>query len=169
MAARAFIPAEFPIGAALRAVLEEAAGADRLEGVIRALSGDLVGLLPDSVPTDSERHCRTELWRDEGATVLLIAWLPGQFSEVHDHDGVDCVFRVVRGVAVERRYALGDDGLARPKSEDHFLPGSVVASAGDDIHALGNDASSGEPLVTLHVYRPEARMRVHRIVEGERS
>lgn len=169
MASPEVIPAEFSPGEGLRQVLAEAAGAERLEGVVRALSGDVAALLPGTIPTDHERSARTELWRDGRATAVLLAWLPGQFSDVHDHDGVDCVFRVVRGVAVERRYALGADGLARLESEDRFLPGSVVASWGDDIHALGNDASSGETLVTLHVYRPEARMRAHRVAEGERS
>jgi predicted metal-dependent enzyme (double-stranded beta helix superfamily) len=88
--------------------------------------------------------------------------LPGQFSDIHDHDGVDCVFRVLRGVAVERRYSLDGQGHARLVSEDRYLPGSVVLSTNEDIHALGNDAASGETLITLHVYRPEARMRVYR-------
>lgn len=167
VAARAIIPDAFTIGEALAAVFAEAAGAERLEGVARALSGDLASMLPDKVPTHDARYCRTALWRDDRAAALLIAWLPGQFSDIHDHDGVECVFRVVRGVAVERRYALGADGLARLESEDSFLPGSVIASQGDDIHALGNDASSGETLVTLHVYRPDARMRVHPAAEGE--
>ncbi|MBX3352479.1 MAG: cysteine dioxygenase family protein [Phycisphaeraceae bacterium] len=167
MSSRLVIPDAFPLGEPLAAVFVEAAGAERPEGVARALSGDLASMLPDRVPTDDARYCRTELWRDDRAVALLIAWLPGQFSDIHDHDGVECVFRVVRGVAVERRYALDTEGLARLESEDRFLPGSVIASLGDDIHSLGNDASSGETLVTLHVYRPDARMRVHRAAEGE--
>ena len=147
---------------ALTRLALQAANADRVEGVARALSGDIGSLLDVRPATDPDKYCRTVSFRDERATVVLIAWLPGQFSDIHDHGGVDCVFRILRGVGVERRYALDGEGNARLASEDRYLPGSVVLSTDDDIHALGNDAASAETLITLHVYRPEARMRVYR-------
>lgn len=160
--ARDDIPTPAAISEALTRMIVQAAHADRVEGVARALGGD-IGSLPDVRPlTDPLKQCRSVLWRDAQATVVLIAWLPGQFSDIHDHDGVDCVFRVLRGVAVERRYSLDGEGNARLVSEDRYLPGSVVLSTDEDIHALGNDAASAETLITLHVYRAEARMRVYR-------
>lgn len=164
---RVAIPHETVVGEALATVIAHAVRADRIEGVARALGGDLGPLIPARAPTDPERHCRTVLWADAHATAVLIAWLPGQFSDIHDHDGAECVFRVVQGVALERRYSLDREGIARLASEDRYLPGSVVVSGDDDIHALGNDAASNETLITLHVYRPEARMRVYRAAPGE--
>lgn len=166
VAAAHAIPTALATTPALCAILREAAASSSVQGVVRALSGDLGALRPEQAPTDPHRYERTEVWRDHRATAVLIAWLPGQFSDVHDHDGVECVFRVMHGVAVERRYRSGQDGLAHFESEDRFLPGSVVASLDNDIHALGNDPSAAETLVTLHVYRPESRMRIYRCAEG---
>jgi predicted metal-dependent enzyme (double-stranded beta helix superfamily) len=165
--ARDDIPTSAAISEALARVIVQAAHADRVEGIARALGGDIGSLLDVRFPTDPLMHCRTVLFSDAQATVVLIAWLPGQFSDIHDHDGVECVFRVLRGIALEQRYSLDGDGHARLVSEDRYLPGSVVLSTDEDIHALGNDAASAETLITLHVYRPEARMRVYRPARGE--
>lgn len=122
---------------------------------------------PAALPAVSrDRYTRFEVHADAEVLVVLIVWLPGQFSVPHDHGGSACDFRVVRGVATEQRFEVQDDGLVAVVEEDRFLAGSIVSCQGDDIHALGNDADSSEPLVTLHVYRPRPMMREYVPVKG---
>lgn len=116
--------------------------------------------------TSEEKYTRLELVATDAELVVLIVWLPGQFSQAHDHGGSRCSFRVLQGVATERRYEAVDDSHATPVEEDRFLPGSIVSCDGDEIHAMGNDPASSEPLVTLHVYRPRPMMREYHVVQG---
>jgi predicted metal-dependent enzyme (double-stranded beta helix superfamily) len=114
----------------------------------------------------ADRYGRREVYSDDELTVVLIVWLPGQFSVPHDHGGSACNLRVMRGVATEQRFELRKDGRVRVVEEDRFLAGSIVSCDGQDIHALGNDAESSEPLVTLHVYQPRPAMTEYVAVEG---
>lgn len=100
---------------------------------------------------DPEARCRTLVAGTESFEVILIGWLPGQSSSLHDHGPSDCVFRVIQGTAEERRYRHSEApthyqtlvheacALAR------VVPGEahIVANASPDI-----------PLVTLHIYSP---------------
>ena len=108
---------------------------------------------------ESGRYTRRVLFQDDRVSVLLLGWLPGQASEIHDHGGSACCFRVLRGVAVEGRHEVDAEGDAVEVSRDAFLPGSVLGCDGTDIHDIANEAGADEPLVTLHVYRPAPVMR----------
>lgn len=137
---------------------------------IRALLADL----PDEIRSmwrrtefDPAGYTRRVLHRDESVSVLLLGWLPGQASEIHDHGGSACCFRVLRGVAVESRYEIDPQGAALEVSRDAFLTGSVLACDGTDIHSIVNDRAAAEPLVTLHVYRPEPVMRYYKAAAGK--
>jgi predicted metal-dependent enzyme (double-stranded beta helix superfamily) len=113
-----------------------------------------------------ERYTRRVLFQNESVSVLLLGWLPGQASEIHDHGGSACCFRVLQGVAVEARYEPDAHGDAVEVSRDRFLPGSVLGCDGTDIHAITNDPDAPEPLITLHVYRPAPVMRYFKPAPG---
>lgn len=115
---------------------------------------------------EPETYTRFEIVSTEAVLLVLIAWRPGEFSPAHDHGGSSCLFRVLRGVATERRFAFRADGRVRTVEEERFLPGSIVACDGEDIHALGNDADQDEMLITLHVYRPRPKMRTYGVADG---
>lgn len=117
---------------------------------------------------DASGYARAELVRTPAALVVLIASPPGRESEPHDHGGSLCFFRVLAGVATEKRFGLNDLGEAELVDEDLYLPGAVVECEGDDIHSLGNDRASALDLVTLHVYMPCPSMREYRRAAGVR-
>ncbi|MCW5777152.1 MAG: cysteine dioxygenase family protein [Phycisphaeraceae bacterium] len=135
---------------------------------------DLLVTLPESLLAlgacavfDSAGRTRRVLFESQGLSVVLCGWLPGQRSEPHDHGGSLCALRVLRGVATEARYEITQDGRAREVERDDYLPGSVLACDGSDVHALINDRGSSEPLVTLHLYRPTPLMTEYDLVPEE--
>lgn len=137
---------------------------EAIRGLLNDPGLDL-GRLAGLASFESGRYTRRVLFQDDRVSVLLLGWLPGQASEIHDHGGSACCFRVLRGVAVEGRYEVDADGDAVEVSRDAFLPGSVLGCDGTDIHAIANEAGADEPLVTLHVYRPAPVMRYFKRAE----
>lgn len=117
--------------------------------------------LGDAIAIDTGAYVRTLVRETEHYDALVMAWLPGQRSPIHDHAGSACTVRIVSGTARETRYRLRDDGLVVRDSSITYLPGQVVSSVDRDIHDLGNAASCPatvrEILVTLHVYSPKLR------------
>lgn len=119
-------------------------------------------LTPDdlsvAIRIDTGAYSRTLVKLTSEYEVLVMAWLPGQRSPIHDHRGSACAVRVVGGHGIEQRYRLDDDGLAIPTSSNMFPPGSVACSVDEDVHAFGNAAMSpasiSDILVTVHVYAP---------------
>ncbi|MBL4818979.1 MAG: cysteine dioxygenase family protein [Deltaproteobacteria bacterium] len=112
------------------------------------------------------RYTRKRIAIGEFYELLLIGWLPGQASTIHDHLDSSCAFRVLSGVATEKLYSLDTvdpEGIwwAKFQSERDYQPGDICQTASsDDIHRVSNDHSN-EPLVTLHIYSPPIKMRVY--------
>lgn len=150
--------------AALARLLEDLRSGGPRTALARVRSQDCV--LEGLRHAAPDRYTRFELAATTRELVVLIVWLPGQFSPAHDHGGSHCIVRILQGVATEQRYEVVGDDRVTLIEEDRFLPGSIVSCDGEDIHAMGNDEASSEPLVTLHVYRPRPLMREYRIVSG---
>lgn len=112
--------------------------------------------LGDAIAIDTGAYVRTLVRDTPHYEVLVMAWLPGQRSPIHDHAGSGCTVRIVSGTARETRYALRPDGLVVREASITYLPGMVVSSVDRDIHDLGNaatcPASPRDILVTIHVY-----------------
>ncbi|MBN8645477.1 MAG: cysteine dioxygenase family protein [Planctomycetes bacterium] len=117
--------------------------------------------LGDAIAIDTGAYVRTLVRETEFYDALVMAWLPGQRSPIHDHAGSACTVRIVSGTARETRYRLRGDGLVSRESTITYLPGQVVSSVDRDIHDLGNAASCPatmkDILVTLHVYSPKLK------------
>lgn len=146
----------------------DAAAAARLPIPLETLRGVLAAVdvtaesLGDAIQIDSARYVRTLVHRTESAEVLVMAWLPGQRSPIHDHAGSACAVRVVSGEALEQVYLPNGDGTVSAHGAPRRLArGGVTGSFDADIHALGNAAAGPAPtrdiLVTIHVYSPPLR------------
>lgn len=110
-------------------------------------------LLPYIQP-QTESYRRVSVARREHFEVLVLTWLPGQYSVPHDHAGAICAMRVVQGVAREAQYRLTADGYVRLWDEQELAVSQVRAGHDAAVHSLGNSATASEVLVTLHVYAP---------------
>ena len=49
----------------------------------------------------AEPYTRIPIYRDEQIEIVVICFASGQTSSVHDHQGSNCVIRVVRGKVME--------------------------------------------------------------------
>ena len=95
--------------------------------------------------------CRTETFE-----LLVLCWLPGQASTIHDHAGSLNAIRVHRGELTSRVFAPAGAAGGGPMAlvrEDRVRPGQkLVGVDRGGIHQLAD--TSGADLVTVHVYAP---------------
>lgn len=132
---------------------EEVASLDWLVTRLRSSRVDwrLLDALVAFRPSGYARHC---LGRTEACELLLVCWLPGQASQVHDHGGSSGVSWVVRGELRETRYAWGGDRLV-PAHVTGAEEGDVLVERPETIHRIDN--ASPEGAVSLHLYAPPMR------------
>jgi predicted metal-dependent enzyme (double-stranded beta helix superfamily) len=127
-------------------------------------------LYVNSVEYDDVSYKRNVLYRDDDIEILLICWMPGQKTPVHDHPDQGCLVRVLSGELHETLYHLGvryasqDDkqsyfdqgypeGALRAAKQRSIGKGAVSYLCGDrGVHRLWNKSS--EPAMSMHVYSP---------------
>ena len=107
--------------------------------------------LAEYIRFDDERYSRNLLAHGPQFYALVMCWLPGQASPIHDHKGAACGVRVIEGRATETSYRWEAERLVED-SVTTLTAGEVCGSFDDDIHEIRNTADT--ELVTLHVYSP---------------
>jgi oxalate decarboxylase/phosphoglucose isomerase-like protein (cupin superfamily) len=122
---------------------------DRLEALAAFYAANLT-LSPRF--TKGSRWARRVL-AGPGHEAWLLAWLPGQGTELHDHGGVArpaaAAVAVVSGRLTEFTVQPGDfPGLRRQE----LTAGEVAVVDDRTVHGMRN--LSAEPAVSLHVYAP---------------
>ena len=91
---------------------------------------------------------------DERQEVWLLAWLPGQHTDLHDHDFSTGAFTVVGGGLTETVTRRAPDG--RVVTERHPLVAGQSRVFGPGyVHEVRNE--SPDPAVSIHVYRDGGR------------
>ena len=99
-------------------------------------------------------YARHRVAGGEHAELLVLCWLPGQRTPIHDHDGSFGAVRVLQGVMWETIFEMDEQSGLAYKSAREWAAGSVTGADIPDIHQLGNPDVSGQNLVTLHLYAP---------------
>jgi len=101
-----------------------------------------------------QRRCyaRNTVLLNDSFELVVICWLPGQASSVHDHGESLCLYLVVRGHMKEERFSRVEGKEPEPAESRRFGPGEITIAQGDEIHRISNDGE--EQLTTLHVYSP---------------
>jgi hypothetical protein len=125
---------------------------------------DLDSWLSKAQPTDEDlrpfrsfkpgTYARHRVMRNEHVELLVLCWLPGQRTPIHDHNGSYGAVRVCEGVMWETTFALNDERELYYRSAREWNAGEVTDANVPDIHQLGNPECSGQKLVTLHLYAP---------------
>lgn len=105
---------------------------------------------------DACTYRRNLIRRTAAYEALLLCWLPGQRSPIHDHRGSGCAFRVVEGVVTETLYEPTKSDRVTAASMRWLPPGTICASREFDVHEVANTQPQAN-LVTLHVYSPPLR------------
>lgn len=89
--------------------------------------------------------------------LLALCWRSGDFTPIHDHQGVSCAFKVISGEGTEIRFENTPSGLVCPVTTVKMDPGYVCAADDPDIHQVANMQEAGVDLITLHIYSPPIR------------
>ncbi len=86
--------------------------------------------------------------------VLVLCWRSGQRSPIHNHAGSTCGLTVLEGTATETVFEHAPCNLVKAVSSSDLSAGSIGASQDGDTHQVSNLQTSGDDLITLHVYSP---------------
>ena len=81
--------------------------------------------------------------------IMVMSWVPGDFSAIHDHGAAQWGAVQCFGSAEHYVYEL-DGNMLRTRAARHYTPGSVKAVDRDLIHQMGNSGKS--PFLSLHIY-----------------
>lgn len=88
--------------------------------------------------------------RTDDEEIWLLAWLPGQETDLHDHSGSTGAFTVVSGTLTEL--------VARPgaRVSHRLVPGQIRVFGPHYVHQARNEGQ--DPVISIHVYRAERAM-----------
>ena len=104
----------------------------------------------------TEPYTRIPIYRDEQIEIVVICFASGQTSSVHDHQGSNCVIRVVRGKVLECLFT--GTGETLHMSSHHYLHLDDISGLdGQQIHQLSNLDPTGT--VLLNFYSPPFKMK----------
>ena len=126
---------------------------DRIMQGMRQLEFELADVA-DHLRFDNLNYRRNLLHRGSGYEALILCFLAGQRTPIHDHCGSACGVYVLQGQALETAFAGTEDGWMYPTGSVELSAGGVTGSNDMDVHQLSNLQAHGKRLVTLHVYSP---------------
>jgi len=104
---------------------------------------------------DAKKECyaRNRVMLNEFMELVVICWLSGQTSAVHDHGKSNCLYLVLEGEMEEELFELpADGGEPVATTSRTFARSDITIAAMDDIHRISN--ANETKLVTLHMYSP---------------
>jgi hypothetical protein len=111
---------------------------------------------------DTAKYVRTPLLRTDAFECLLLTWLPGQRTAIHDHGDAIGAVRVLSGSVCERTFVVLD-GIAQVERRVTHVAGSVFGAAKGVVHDLGVPLDREQAGMSLHVYAPDlAGLRTYR-------
>ncbi|MBU2896748.1 cysteine dioxygenase [Vibrio hepatarius] len=120
------------------------------------------------VSFDQDNYCRKRLFKNKHCEILILSWLNGQRSKIHDHLNTACGVRVLQGEATETLFETAPNGYIYASQSSHYPKGSVTVSRDNDIHQISNLQADGKPLVTLHVYSPPlSQFHLYQLEKGQ--
>lgn len=110
-------------------------------------------------------YTRTRWYAGTRFEILVLCWLPGQASPIHDHARSICTMSVVQGTCRTEMFEVADGRVSESFTHGEQAPlvatgveecgaGQVITVEGGDIHRVGCPAGASEPLVTVHFYLP---------------
>lgn len=149
----------FSLGALTQtlASLQSAPTQPELDALLRKLElepeelRDHLGFKPNT-------YTRHRLFRSDLCEMLVLCWLPGHRTAIHDHNGSYGAIRICEGAMEEEIFALNAAGEVEFATMHRRVAGEVTGTDVPDIHRIGNGEHSTERMVTLHVYAPPLRV-----------
>ncbi len=96
---------------------------------------------------------RSIILKNANCEVLLLGWLPGQRSKIHNHKGSCCGLKVIRGCATETWFKHAENQMIFPVSSRELQQNRTALGEDTDIHQISN-LTNASSLISLHIYSP---------------
>jgi len=112
------------------------------------------------------RYARNTVLLNEHVELVVICWLPGQSTAIHDHGKSHCLYLVVEGTMKEELFHVPPAGEPVRLRARTFARGDITLAGPKDVHRILNETAA--ELVTLHMYSPPLgeSMRLYSPVPG---
>jgi cysteine dioxygenase len=117
----------------------------------------IAGLKPEKreieqyIQFTENRYARNLVYKTHDFECLVLCWLPGQRSPIHDHGNSICAVCTVDGTLCADNYRKTASGHIRADYSEDFSPGSVLSIQTTEIHQVSNLQDS-QNLISLHFY-----------------
>ena len=112
-----------------------------------------------------ENYRRNLIAHSEWFDMLVVCWRAGQFSQIHDHAGSSCGFKILEGAATERIFKKTSGTFVKEISTRTYEEGQICSAYDSDVHQIVNNGDGN--LVTLHVYSPPLKMNFYSVAIDE--
>jgi cysteine dioxygenase len=106
-------------------------------------------------------YTRRRLFRSDLCEMLVLCWLPGHRTAIHDHNGSYGAIRICEGAMEEEIFAQNTAGAVEFATMHMRAAGDVTGTDVPDIHRIGNAEQNKEPMITIHVYAPRCASSTH--------
>jgi cysteine dioxygenase len=115
--------------------------------------------LPDKLPIsyNPDHYTRTPLYKNDYLEIVLICFEKGQSSSIHDHQGSNCIVRVISGKLLEtlfdenKEYLFSDKPANYSYSSHHDISeGDISGLDGTQVHQLSCLNGTGSVLVNFY-------------------
>ena len=118
---------------------------------------------------DQECYVRRRLFLNDSWEALLLCWLPGQKTAIHDHGDSWGATLVLAGDLVESQFRWHGHGLPMEFKGDSALGAhQITVETHDTIHVVSN--RSAAPAVSLHLYGPPLKyLNAYEAETGEQN
>lgn len=103
-------------------------------------------------------YTRHRVFRSDLCEMLVLCWLPGHRTAIHDHNGSYGAIRICEGAMEEEIFRLNEAGEVEFDTVHARRAGEVTGTDVPDIHRIGNAERNAERMVTIHVYAPPLRV-----------
>lgn len=116
------------------------------------LSESFVSNVEKKIIFSKDHYTRTCIYKNKSVEVLILAWDSGQVTDIHNHLGHNCYWKVLNGNIVERTFEWDETTKQLEYKEEKSLTEGDFGF--DDnktfFHQIINN--SDEPAITLHIY-----------------
>ncbi|HEX9919760.1 MAG TPA: cysteine dioxygenase family protein [Pyrinomonadaceae bacterium] len=128
-----------------------------LDALLRRLEADPEELRPH-LCFKPHTYTRRRVFRSDLCEMLVLCWLPGQRTSIHDHNGSLGAIRICEGALAEEIFALNEAGEVVPAETHTRAAGEVTGTDVPDIHRIGNADGGEQRMITIHIYAPPLRV-----------
>jgi cysteine dioxygenase len=128
-----------------------------LDALLRRLKPEPEELRPH-LGFKPQTYTRHRVLRTPLCEMLVLCWLPGQRTSIHDHNGSYGAISICEGTMEEEVFALNQAGEVAFVEMRARAAGEVTGTDVPDIHRIGASGRSKERMITIHVYAPPLRV-----------